>query len=100
VGPTLLEDLGFQPTPLLGAGGRPSSRIRGPGIFPGDHVTQDDLRVVRRGHATVFPHSREKNSFIVAARNSFIGQLVTLVEKRMRGYPTSQGDGSMVHTHR
>ena len=58
-------------------------------IFPGDHVTQDDLRILREGPAIVFPHPHARNNFVVAARNSFIGQLVNLVEKRMTGYPIS-----------
>jgi hypothetical protein len=70
--------------PLL-AGRRP--------LFPGDSVTLDTLRILRRGRAIVFPHPREESRFVVAAQNSFIGQLVNLVEKRMGGYPISREMG-------
>jgi hypothetical protein len=56
-------------------------------IFPGDSVTPEDLRILRRGRAVIFPHPREKDRFVVAAQDSFIGQLVELVEKDMAGYP-------------
>jgi hypothetical protein len=58
-------------------------------IFPGDRVTPDDLRILRSGRAVIFPHPREENRFVVAAHNSFIGQLAEIVEKSMGGYPVT-----------
>jgi hypothetical protein len=62
-------------------------------IYPGDNVTQDDLRFVRRGRAVVFPHPRAENTLVVAERRSFIGQLVDIVEKSLGGYPISKEMG-------
>jgi hypothetical protein len=44
---------------------------------------------LRVGRTVIFPHPREKNRFVVAAHNSFIGQLAEIVEKSMGGYPIS-----------
>lgn len=62
-------------------------------IFPGDSVTLDDLRILRRGRAIILTHPREANRFVVAAQDSFIGQLVDLVEKSMGGFPISREMG-------
>jgi hypothetical protein len=62
-------------------------------IFPGDSVTPDDLRILRGGSAVIIPHPREENRFVVAAQNSYIGQLAKIVEKSMGGYPISQEMG-------
>jgi hypothetical protein len=58
-------------------------------VFPGDSVTPDDLRIMRRGRAVVFPHPRAENRYVVAAQDSFIGQLVEVAEKSMGSYPIS-----------
>ena len=58
-------------------------------VFPGDSVTPNDLRVLRRGRVVILPHPRARNRFIVAAQDSFIGRLVELVENSMGGYPIS-----------
>lgn len=62
-------------------------------IYPGDNVTQDDLRFVRRGRAVVFPHPRAENRLVVAGQRSFIEQIVNIVEKSLGGYPISKEMG-------
>jgi hypothetical protein len=78
-------------------GRRRSSTVRPLGavatklIFPGDVVTSDSLRGLRlkAGRTVVFPHPRVEDRFVVAKRESIIGEIVELVEKCMRGYPIS-----------
>src|SRR5215211_468866 len=60
-------------------------------IFPGDVVTEGDLRGLRlRGNSIVaFPHPREKRRFVVALPRSIIGDAVRLVEVSLGGFPIS-----------
>jgi hypothetical protein len=62
-------------------------------IFPGDVVTSDDLRIVRRGHAIVFPHPREENRFVVAGTGSIIADMASLAEDSLKGYPIPKERG-------
>jgi hypothetical protein len=62
-------------------------------IFPGDVVTPDDLRVLRRGRAVIFPHPREENQFVVATRNSIIADISRLTDDSLWGYPISREMG-------
>ena len=62
-------------------------------IFPGDVVTSDDLRIVRRGHAIVFPHPHEENRFVVAGTGSIIADIASLAEDTLKGYPISKERG-------
>jgi len=64
-------------------------------IFPGDNITPDDIRILRRGRAVVLlPHPHEENKVVGASQDSFIGQLAEIVEKSMGDYPISAEMGA------
>jgi hypothetical protein len=60
-------------------------------IFPGDVVTSDTLRGLRlrEGRIVVFPHPRQQNRFVLAAENSVIAHMTSIVERSLEGYPIS-----------
>jgi hypothetical protein len=70
---------------------RPLGAVATKLIFPGDVVTSDEIRGLRSkaGRTVVFPHPREEDRFVVAKRQSIIGEIVNLVEKCLGGYPIS-----------
>jgi len=64
-------------------------------IFPGEVVTSDDLRGLRlrEGRFVLFPHPREEYRFVVAKARSILGDVASLAEESLKGYPISREMG-------
>jgi hypothetical protein len=74
---------------------RPLGAVATKLMFPGDVVRSDDLRGLRLqgGRAVIFPHPREEDRFVVAKTGSIIGDVASVAEDSLKGYPISSEMG-------